>query len=160
MYKSYTHRQLAAAGFQLAGMQKPYLPVPVKVSFTADQMGDNFEETLLQKKIDEAECLVLAAHNRDNAQMLFIRLPGEQDAYEFDPMMGRIHLTFEAEAFMEVMENASHRNKLLFFKCAVLKDIAEANKFLMMVDASTELSSRDYRCAWTWTQQLAKGARI
>ncbi len=148
-------------GFQPALMERCYLPVPLKVTFTAPLIGENplnsWDETMEHgpEDIQDTECFVLAARDLEGQRALFIRTPEEMQAYAYDAFMGRIVLTFEAEAFFYVMEAASKKNKLNLFNNAVLPSITEANKFLALVDSSN-LSKKDRNRAYTWMQQMVK----
>ncbi len=151
----------ADLGFQGTLTARPYTPVLLKVSFTEALTGSNplnlWQETVTYGPDDmhETECHVLSARDLNDEYGLFIAGPEDEVAYAYDADMQRIKLVFDAEKFFYVMENASRRNKLNFFKNAVLPSIVEANKFLALVDSSN-LSGKDRNRAYAWMQQIVK----
>lgn len=158
---SFSYWKLADMGFQLAHMERCYLPVPLKVTFTAPMIGEDilncWDEVMEHgpKDVQNTECYVLAACGLTGERSLFIKTPEDVEAYAYNDFMGNIQLTFDAEAFFYVMEKASRKNKLVFFNNAVLPSITEANKFLALVDVS-DLSKKDRNRAYTWMQQMVK----
>lgn len=142
-------------------MARSYLPVSLKVCFMSTLIGSNplnpWQETVKYSPDDmnETQCNVLAARDLENEYNLFIAGPEDEVAYIYDAGSGFIKLVFDAEKFFYIMENASRRNKLNFFKNAKLPSIKEANKFLALVDSSN-LSGKDRNRAYTWMQQLVK----
>ena len=169
MLKFYPHfmdSKLLMLGFSGVEMRRLYMPVPIKVTFTEVLFGQNtfncWQECIKHgpKDMNETECYVLSARDVDDEYALFIESLEDEIAYGYDPNMGRIKLTFEADKFLYIMEHASRANKLNYFRNAVLPSIVEANKFLSLVDDSIVLSSKDKNRAYTWIQQLLKGKNI
>lgn len=164
--ETFSFWKLMHMGFQGALTERCYMPVPLKVTFTKELIGFNplnaFADSIKHgpEDMDETECYVLAARDLVDDYKLFIVGPEDETAYAYDSFMGRIKFVFDAEMFFYVMENASLKNKLAFFRNAELPSIVEANKFLALVDNSLRLSTKDHNRAWTWIQQMVKGKRI
>lgn len=163
---NYSYRKLCDLGFQIAHMERGYMPMPLKVTFTDELMGSNpfhaWQEDITYgpEDMNQTECHVVAGRDLNDQYCLFIMGPEDEVAYGYDPDMGRIQITFDAEKFAYIMENASKRNKLIFFRNAKLPSIVEANKFLAIIDNSRTISEKDYKRAWTWMQQMVKGRPI
>ena len=145
MYEHFMHSKLIMMGFGRAELRRLYMPVVLKVL-----SGLNHQQ----------ECYVLSARNVHGEYKIFIVGTKDKTAYAYDPNMGRIKLLFEADKFLYIMEHASRRNSLNFFRNAVLPSIVEANKFLEMVDDSFVLSQKNKNRAHTWVRQLIKGKNI
>ncbi|MBR2299909.1 MAG: hypothetical protein IJ870_04990 [Alphaproteobacteria bacterium] len=166
MYEHFMHSKLLMLGFSGVEMRRLYMPVPLKVTFTEVLFGQNtfnhWQEYIKHgpEDMNETECYVLSARDVNDEYALFIAGPEDEIAYGYDPNMGRIKLTFEPEKFLYIMEHASRRNSLNFFRNAVLPSIVEANKFLEMVDDSFVLSQKNKNRAHTWVRQLIKGKNI
>ena len=160
----FSPRKKEDMGFQLAWVNKEYMPIPLKVTFSKKLLGyDPFltPEFFTPETFNEKECYVMAARDETNEYSLFVKYPDSEDrAYAFSTFTGSISLVFEAEKFLYIMENASKQNKLILFRHAVLPNITEANKFLALVENSTALSPKDHNRAWTWIEQMAKGRNI
>lgn len=161
-----SYRRMRDLCFQVAHTERAYMPVALKVTFTDEQTGSNpfhaWQEDMTYgpEEMFETECYVLAGRDFADDHVLFILGPEDEVAYGYDARMGRIELTFEAEAFAYIMENASRANKLTFFRSAKIRSIVEANKFLAVIDNSLTISEKDRNRAWTWVQQLVKGRSI
>lgn len=166
LLKNYSCRKLSNLGFQVAHMERGYMPMPLKVTFTGELVGSNpfhiWQEDIIYgpEDMNETECYVVAGRDLEDRYCLFIMGPEDEVAYGYDADMGRIQITFDAEKFAYIMENASRRNKLIFFRNAKLPSIVEAKKFLALIDNSLTISEKDRNRAWTWMQQMVKGRSI
>ena len=157
-YNVYSHVIRKSLGFARVYTERHYMPVPLKIRvakkcYLADDVTG--EKRRLWCTNEFVEYYLISGQNYHFNYCFFIKddrsayagyLVGDDDAVE---------IVFDAEKFFYLMEHASRKNKLNFFRRAVVTDAAEATKFLALV-SSSDLSVKDKNRAHTWMSQLMR----